>query len=99
MLDAGRSEAEIPRTREYWILDARYSFLDAGQIVDDLAPISRVEGDIFYRGCWVLDGTNRFPLNRGEQIFTIRYPVLRFSHLEFITLYPYTSIPPHAAGP
>ena len=29
--------------------------LDAGQIVDDLAPISRLEGDIFYRGCWIRD--------------------------------------------
>ncbi len=29
--------------------------LDAGQIVDDLAPISRLEGDIFYRGYWMLD--------------------------------------------
>jgi hypothetical protein len=28
---------------------------DAGQIVDDLAPISRLEGDIFYRGYWILD--------------------------------------------
>ena len=29
--------------------------LDAGQIVDDLAPISRLEGDIFYRGYWMLE--------------------------------------------
>ncbi len=28
--------------------------LDAGQIVDDLAPISRLEGDIFYRGSSIL---------------------------------------------
>jgi hypothetical protein len=27
--------------------------LDAGQIVDDMAPISRLEGDIFYRGCYI----------------------------------------------
>jgi hypothetical protein len=27
VLDAGRSEAEIPRTREYWILDIRFSLL------------------------------------------------------------------------
>jgi hypothetical protein len=29
-LDTGRSEAEIPRTREYWILDAGYSILVTG---------------------------------------------------------------------
>ena len=35
------------------MLDAGCWMLDAGQIVDDLAPISRLEGDIFYRGCWI----------------------------------------------
>ena len=29
--------------------------LDAVQIVDDLAPISRLEGDIFYRGYVICD--------------------------------------------
>ena len=27
ILDTGRSEAEIPRTREYWILDGKNLFL------------------------------------------------------------------------
>ena len=35
---------------EDWELDARFSILDAGQIVDDLAPMGRQEGDVFYRG-------------------------------------------------
>ncbi|MCK4558467.1 MAG: hypothetical protein KAV45_01700 [Calditrichia bacterium] len=28
ILDAGRSEAEIPRTQEYWMLDTRYKIYD-----------------------------------------------------------------------
>jgi hypothetical protein len=37
------------------MLDAGYWILYAGQIMDDLAPISRLEGDIFYRGCWMVE--------------------------------------------
>ncbi len=37
------------------VIFALYWLLDTGQIVDDLAPISRLEGDIFYRECSILD--------------------------------------------
>jgi len=37
----------------YSSLVTRYSMLETGQIVDNLAPIDRQEGDIFFRGCWM----------------------------------------------
>ena len=46
------------------VLGSRLLLLDAGQIMDDLAPISRLEGDIFYRGYWILDKHGLFPLRR-----------------------------------
>ncbi len=27
---------------------------DAGQIMDDLIPMGRLEGDVLYRGCWIV---------------------------------------------
>ncbi len=52
------------------MLDAGYWMLDAGQIMDDLAPISRLEGDIFYRGYWMLDAgqimDDLIPISRLE---------------------------------
>jgi hypothetical protein len=54
--------------------------LDAGQIVDDLAPISRLEGDIFYRGYWMLD-TGCWMLNprcHPEGIFAVVSKILMF---------------------
>jgi hypothetical protein len=33
--------------------------LDTGQILDDLVPISRLEGGIFYRECSILVGAKR----------------------------------------
>ncbi len=41
-----------------WNLELGTRYSDAGQIVDDLAPISRLEGDIFCRGYWILDAGN-----------------------------------------
>jgi hypothetical protein len=63
ILDTRRSEAEIPFSgnARYSMLDGRYSMLDAGQIMDDLVPISRLseiplgEGGIFYREYSMLD--------------------------------------------
>ena len=37
------------------LLGTRFLILDTSQIVDDSAPTSRLEGDIFYRGYWMLD--------------------------------------------
>ena len=38
-------------------LDARYWILDDGQIMDDLIPTSRLEGDVLVGNtrCWMLD--------------------------------------------
>jgi hypothetical protein len=34
------------------MLDARYSILDAGEILDDFIPTCRLEGDVFCREYW-----------------------------------------------
>ncbi len=47
--------------------------LDAGQIVDDLPPISRLEGDIFYREYWMLN-----PRCHPEGIFAVVSKILMF---------------------
>ena len=43
----------------------KIKMLDTGQIVDDWAPMGRLEGDVLYRGCWMLAGRDLFPPIKG----------------------------------
>jgi hypothetical protein len=38
---------------------------DTGQIMDDLIPMGRLEGDVLYRGCWILD-CRKLKLGTGD---------------------------------
>jgi len=57
------------------ILDTRYSILDAGQIVNDLSPMGRLDGDIFV-------GERRYIALKGQDVIARgNAPGKRITHI------------------